>query len=601
MITKARLWLGIVATVALLGCASSGSPTQSDELAELIARAVAISTVALPTPGPTSTPWPTPTPRGILHGYSMGTTIRAADVTQPMDAALLSERIAQADVIIRAEVESVAQVVDSFSIKYHGGYRPAVYSKALEYTLTVHEYLKGSGGYEVVAVVIDHFLNYPTEAEAEAATTDHLSARDTQWEDREGIFFLMDWRSEGSPASTNQTDRYMMGAVRSGMGDYDYYTIASRYSKRWLPAIEADADDGTTPARTYFLDVPTPTGAGPTITLTALKAEITDIAVEVALGNGTNAYRNCVVAKYAQQRRYDHRAASSAAVPQPGFAIGSGLTEGTRVNPENINYKSTTKGWLEGDDNDLFEVDPVGVVKTLRPLPADAYTFQYLERHPDLEPCDAPLSENARAYSTYFVDVAAPNGTDLEAFFDPVTVGTTVAADDTNGQLAPSSFGTTAISSISYESNEVTVTVDPVNGLSGRHLDFISLDGTLALSLEVSDAKKDNTDKTLTWPTTSDPWASGDTLMLRVYGATVDCSGTTTFGSCDQGPNFSASRFTFTVPENTAPGETIGTVLATDPDSSDIVTHSLLSGNEAGHFTIDDSTGVITLANRLDL
>ena len=125
------------------------------------------------------------------------------------------------------------------------------------------------------------------------------------------------------------------------------------------------------------------------------------------------------------------------------------------------------------------------MVKTLRPLPAGQYRWVYLERYPWLEPCDAPISDSAKQLFTSFVNVAAPAGTSHEAFFDPVTVGSAVLADGTNGQLSPNQFSFT-ISSISYDQR--TVTVDPVNGLSGRHLDFISL-GTLALSLEVSDAK----------------------------------------------------------------------------------------------------------------
>ena len=599
--TKLRSCIGVMATVVLLSCAPptlvepnalplEPEPTSAPEH-ELDG--------AILDPAATALPAPTPGPTKLA---------RSSIVADPYGDTSVLEKIASSDAIIRAEVASVSAVVDSFSIiGIDGEPEPAVFARGLAYTLTVHEYLKGSGGNQVVAVVLDKAKKYATKAEADAGTTDHIATRDTRWEDREGLFFLWDWRI-GMPVSTKQTDQYSLGAIRGGSGLYDLYTVGSKHNKRWLPLESSSSSDTrseeTTTDRTYVLTLGESTTATTTITLTQVKTDVSTIASEIADGDGTAEYERCVYEKYADLRRNVNRliylASRDIVSDPPTFEVESGLAEGTRVNSQAINSRSSTSGSLEGDDADLFKVDPVGVVKMLRPLPTGQYRWVYLERYPWLEPCDAPIAESTKQRYSYFVDVVAPRGTDHEAFFDPVTVGTVVLADDTNGQLAPSSFGTTTISSISYESNEVTVTVDPVNGLSRRHLDFISMDGSLALSLEVADAKVDATNMTLTWPTTSDPWASGDTLMLRVYGATVDCSGATTFGACDQGPNFSSSTFTFPVPEDTAPGETVGTVLATDPDSSDIVTHSLTSGNEAGHFTIDASTGAIMIARRLN-
>ncbi|MDE2716607.1 MAG: hypothetical protein OXI33_06270, partial [Chloroflexota bacterium] len=42
--------------------------------------------------------------------------------------------------------------------------------------------------------------------------------------------------------------------------------------------------------------------------------------------------------------------------------------------------------------------------------------------------------------ATWFVNVTAPNGTLHEAFFDPVTDGSAIAADSSNGILKPASF-----------------------------------------------------------------------------------------------------------------------------------------------------------------
>ena len=53
----------------------------------------------------------------------------------------------------------------------------------------------------------------------------------------------------------------------------------------------------------------------------------------------------------------------------------------------------------------------------------------------------------------------------------------------------------------------------------------------------------------------------------------------------------------FSLNENSAVGSTAGTVSATDPDAGQTLTYSIISGNTNGAFTIDASTGQITVAN----
>ena len=543
MIKKALLWLGVLAAVTLVGCASSAPVTQPTEptAREVVPTVSAPPKTAVVTPAePTATApvvsdvsVPEPAATAEVPRAPVRTVMSGVDIMEPEGTTLLEERIAAADVVVRAEVKSVTQAVDSFKILAYGGFQPAVYAKSLVYTLTVNEYLKGSGSNEIEAVVIDFFERHPTSAAATASTTDYLSTRDTQWEDREGIFFLVNWRNEGSVASTSQADRYYMGSIRGGMGEGENYTIASEYSKQWLPSTESSSTESsaqeTTTEKTYLLDVPrsavTPAGVAasttaPTITLTKMKAEIAKIATEIAAGDGSRAYSNCIVHKYAQKRIYDYRVAMwayrEAPPSMPRFSIGSGLAKGTRVNPEMITRRSLTKAWLEGDHASLFEVEPIGVVKTLRPLPAGEYTFLYLDRYAFLEPCSAPISDKEKKYRDYFVDVTAPDLTIHEALFDPVTVGTAVKADSTNGTLSPSSFGTTTIESISYESNSIKATFAPADSLTdlqGGSLAFIEEDGT-TLTLAVGDATSSG--GTLTWSVTTAPWANGDKLMLRI-------------------------------------------------------------------------------------
>ena len=145
-------------------------------------------------------------------------------------------------------------------------------------------------------------------------------------------------------------------------------------------------------------------------------------------------------------------------------------------------------------------------------------------QHEDYFPCDFIPD---RPYGEWTVTVTAPSSTLHEAFFDPVAVGTAVKADGTNGVLEPASFtdannASATLQSLSYEpptgsgSGTVKLQVDPHTGLVGHRLDFIELDGSVSLSLEVDAATVDAPNKTLSWAVASQPWDDGDKLMLRI-------------------------------------------------------------------------------------
>ncbi|NVO19613.1 MAG: T9SS type A sorting domain-containing protein [Bacteroidetes bacterium] len=54
---------------------------------------------------------------------------------------------------------------------------------------------------------------------------------------------------------------------------------------------------------------------------------------------------------------------------------------------------------------------------------------------------------------------------------------------------------------------------------------------------------------------------------------------------------------TFSVNENSVNGTNVGTVLASDPDAGQTLTYSILSGNTNGTFTLNSTTGLLTVAN----
>ena len=75
-----------------------------------------------------------------------------------------------------------------------------------------------------------------------------------------------------------------------------------------------------------------------------------------------------------------------------------------------------------------------------------------------------------------------------EAFFDPVSIGSGVGADASNGVLALTAFTVgstnTSLQSLKWESGSATLTLSALASLSGHTLDFIALDGTVALTLD---------------------------------------------------------------------------------------------------------------------
>ena len=252
---------------------------------------------APPTPARTRTP--TPAPTGNYTPYFGGTSLK--------------ERIAKADVIARVRLQSVAagsERVDWKPATYTDsrGVSDPVDTATLEFRFTVLEYLKGSGGTEIVGVVASG--DYDRESIDTAADGRILlDWRDPQWDGREAIVFLLtdhpyllDMPSPG---------RYLLGGVYLPDGVHgDGYTIGSPHNKTWLPAATADGATGQSDEQRFLLDKPSDGATGqsgaPMITLTDLKTAVAGVEREIASGGGTPAYRECIVWKYTLERMAEH-------------------------------------------------------------------------------------------------------------------------------------------------------------------------------------------------------------------------------------------------------------------------------------------------------
>ena len=450
---------------------------------------------------------------------------------------LIEEKIIENSAIVRAAMTSFSSevVVDA-----EGKYRAV-----LKFNLNVSEYLKGTGPSSIVAVWVDGWP-YDTREEAEAKKTTILAGRDSQWDDRDAVIFLFSVTgSFGTPLDTQLqlADHFLLSLGHRYFSD-DRYSLHSQSDKEWLPAASGAGSTGE--GQEFLLDVPPPTE---TITLGDLKRRITEVAAELDGGDGSEEYRECVLEKYRHirnQRNWPEERGGAYTAWNIDQSLVSGQPAGTVLDRREAygGYPDSSKITLrlEGSDSALFGVEdgastPIDrdkdgaydeirydqMLKLARPIPAGEYSFDLKEPWPVYAICDFVISNE------WTITVEAPEGTLHEAFFDPVTVGSAVAADDSNGVLKPASFtdaggASATIERIAWEApstgsgqaGTVRLKLTPHTGLGGHVVDFIELDGRASLSLNADEATADAANDALSWAVASQPWEDGDTLMLRI-------------------------------------------------------------------------------------
>ena len=450
------------------------------------------------------------------------------DVAFPSGATSLKERIARSDVVARVRLQSVA----AGAVGWHPACNewPGTHVGTVEHRLTVLEYLKGGGGGEIIAVAYDDDLSLalgsPEVAREHGKTL--VTGRDARWDAREAIVFLM----AGPPWLPDfpQQGRYVLGRVtRLGA---DSYSVDSPWDKTWLPEETSGDASGASGSQRFLLAASAAAGAGgasgqseetPTITLDEMKAEIAGVEREVAAGDGSDAYRACIYERHKWERRFNAKKGPDGTYPYSRYdeSLGSGQAAGARAHtyrngPElEPRFQTVGEFFVGGRDQALFVPRRSGAFDTARPLPAGEYKFNtYYMLHSEIL-CDA-IPEAAKKRFEVFVNVTAPAGTVHEAFFDPVAIGTAVGAGRSNGMLEPAAFTVsgviTALQTLKWQGGSLTLELSSAASLSGHALDFIALDGSVALSL-VGGA---TTASIHTWSIADQPWQAGDLLMLRI-------------------------------------------------------------------------------------
>ena len=513
-------------------------------------------------PSPTSTPLPTATsltefigtPTPILASTSVPTaTAPGVDRSSAATGIFqiprstpdtLDQYIFSADVIVRASLLSAAAAVEGAGTAF----RPV---NNLRFRAI--EYLKGTGAAEFTVQVSPpaYEAAYGAREEAQRAAEAQLASRNSVWDDREGALFLKTTGVAGAASASTATFNFVWLATSSPL-EYTIDTIA----RTWLPAVGAPGAGGQSDADIRYLTsagesqvVGASGGAGSTsVSLADLRSQITAMDALLEKGAGIKGYRDCIAHQLAQETyKREYLAKTGTALKNLLFEhrIASGLAAGESISsqPEKNTYAQSprySRFWVEGADKAHFaagvlddDQDPANgwfyYQRTARPLPAGEYQVAVNFVHY----IDIPCNYDSGSRFLRRLIVIAPEGTVHEAFFDPVTIGFTIGADGANGELKPAAFtvnGTsTMLQSLKWRnSGIITLTLSPNASLSGFALDFIALDGSVALTLPASAAKTDSAAGTVTWSSATAPWKAGDKLMLRIRNAAATMAPTPT-------------------------------------------------------------------------
>ena len=523
---------------------------------------------ALPPLPPASPPLAPASPSPVGPETAADGPEAAASFVRYTGPHILERRILGADVVARVRPHSVglADVTHDdkgveCAFNGHMGWRPkpidlnvsetriftsGYYTEGVAYTFDVIEYLKGSGD-DRLSALDSHWSRQPpecrerfdTEEAAIAAGALEVVQRHTGLEGREAIIFLVaNRRPEGSVYAYDltQSDSYMS------------------FQPAWMPGAEETSGEpahGEAAGGLVFRSVTPDTRATETAaprTLAELRTLVAEVVEDFTTGaaeHGESLYRDCLVKKYADERR----ARWGVGYGRKDYDVASGLAAGAEViDPEvygpNSGKTNPPIEYMGGRDAHLFNTDP-DIYHTERPLPQGEYRFYYKSYAFAWRTiCGADRFHDAVKKSfEVFVHVTAPEGVLHEAFFDPVASGAAVGAGGGDGQLKPESFtfngSQTTMRRIEWESGRVVMRLEPDdNALADHHVDFIALDGSVALRLDFDDAAEATLGgaPALVWGVCNQPWSDGDLLMLRLRESEANLTGATGDADCPATP-----------------------------------------------------------------
>ena len=484
----------------------------------------------------------------------------------------LDERILRSVVIVRATMRSV-------SAASLGQDTPTVYFPMIRFAFDAHEYLKGDGGDVITAdirVSCSGCSYLDSEQEAIDVANDWIASElDRWWEDRESILFLDENELANSEASGQSAStmykfipwiEYRLPIHNYATTDHypysstDGFSVIAERHRVWLPSVATSsgasgASDsrfmlGENPNDPYVQSAAGFSSFDADISLSALKSRIKAVADLLAQGEGGAEYEDCLRMKFMLER-----------IPWEPYAIELPIQSGRRAGAVVISDALGGREYygiyfFTGADESFFEIviedddsDPYEIyyrtAKTLRPLVAGDYSVVYHQIPGIIRFCiDSPVEGYTDIpTANWTIRATAPEGTLHEAFFDPVVDDDAIAAGGSLGKLKPDSFTAdsveTTIQRIGWTSNKVAIRlVDPPASLADHHIDFIALDGAIALRLAFGDAAVAGAGdvRSFSWGVCGPPWQAGDKLMLRISESAPGLEGAAGQGTCADAP-----------------------------------------------------------------
>ena len=481
----------------------------------------------------------------------------------------LNERILRSTVIARATMRSAS------AYAHDGTTTPKTYSPRIKFTFDVHEYLKGNGA-NVIAVNISikctewdwEKCNSPEEQDVIDHANAWLSEETNRWwETRESIIFLQEDNNRDSKAtgeSSLPSYKFVpwLGEYATTRqypySDNDGFSVLSDRNRVWLPTTSATKDaSGTSEPRFMLGDKPanphpqqSATGSSTfkaDISLSDLKIQINAIINLISQNADTEEYEECLRAK-AWRERIPWTPYSLDFSIQSGLGAGAiidSIVTGGRQHYRIYFFSGANKSFFEialiDDDSNPYN-NYYRTVRTTRPLAAGDYAIVYHQMLGILRLC---IGSPVEAYTdtptaNWTIRATAPSGTLHEAFFDPVAIGAAVGADGDNGALTPVAFPVAGgadveIRRIDWDADVVKIEIaNPPASLADHYIDFIALDGSIALRLAFGDAAVADAGvvRTFSWGVCGQPWSAGDKLMLRISESAVDVAGAANDASC---------------------------------------------------------------------
>ena len=500
-----------------------------------------------------STPSPTPIPSTAVGSFLLPTMVAPTS---------LEELVFLSDIIARVSLISAEAGLDPVVVRDE-----LIHQAAFAFRFQALEYLKGNGGGELIVKAPVQRLGEPWRQYISADSEEALGIaefhfaedRDARWDSREAIVFL---KSKPTPSSEQGASGASSGNslqftdIDKNVSNVFRYAISSDKNKAWLPAAKADSATGAADSaqtRYFTAEPPQSSGAAGTSASSASSVSLADIKDLIA-ANDALLERNQDVPYFEECVRYRFR---FTAVYKTGWymetryetEIASGMRPGSAEIWEDIEegdpYYQTW--WIEGPNTHLFTMikedpdnDPTTGYKwktsANRPLPSGKYIINYNGQPWAWAPCDFHPDKGYINEQTLIA--TAPDGVLHEAFFDPASLGASVGANSASGgvgALTPAEFkhngATVAIEQIEWSPNTNKVALKLSNRsakLAGHHIDFIDLDASVSLRLDIDDAETTSTGygQTLSWEVCRQPWHPGDQLMLRIAKSATAASAT---------------------------------------------------------------------------